>query len=243
MTVISSNNSSIGSIALAGGNEFRSNCIAMDKMLLARFKGSSDRPTRVVIIPTAAVKGSPRAAADNGVRHFNSLGAMASAALVVTRADADSARYHDQIRDADMVYLAGGDPPYLRDTLRGSAVWAAIRTVYERGGMIAGSSAGAMVLAARMRAYGMSGDWVDALHVVPNIVVFPHHRPASQESIQTMQRAIGESLFMIGIDEATACLSDEGTTNIWTVAGIGTVTLYTRDGTKVYSQGQQFILK
>src|SRR5271166_3242029 len=170
-----------GRIGLAGGNEFRSNCVTMDKMLLVQLKRSMDRPPRVVIIPTAAIKGNPKMAADNGVRHFTALGAAASAALVVTRADADSTRYADQIKEADMVYLAGGDPPYLRDTLRGSSVWAAIRAVYERGGIVAGSSAGAMVLAAKMRAYGMSGDWIEALNVVPNIVVFPHHRAASQE--------------------------------------------------------------
>jgi cyanophycinase len=232
-----------GSIALAGGNEFRSNCVTMDKMLLARLKRSPDRPPRVVIIPTAAVKGNPRMAADNGVRHFNALGAFASAALVISRADADSVRYSDQIKDADMVYLAGGDPPYLRDTLRGSTVWAAVRAVYERGGIIAGSSAGAMVLAAKMRAYGMSGDWIEALNVVPNIVVFPHHRPASQESIQAMQRAVGGSLFMLGIDEATACLSDNGNMNHWIVSGAGTVTVYARDGVQVFSDGQRFSLK
>ncbi len=235
--------SKTGSIALAGGNEFRSNCVTMDRRLLTQVSHPADRPVRVVIIPTAAVKGSPQMAADNGVRHFNALGAAASTALVLSRSDADSARFSEQIKEADIVYLAGGDPPYLRDTLRGSAVWAAIRAVYERGGTIAGSSAGAMVLAAKMRAYGMSGDWIEALNVVPNIVVFPHHRPASQESIQMMHRAVGGTLFMLGIDEATACLSDNGSVIDWTVSGAGTVTVYSRAGLQTYSDGQRFVLK
>ena len=89
----------------------------------------------------------------------------------------------------------------------------------------------------------MSGDWIEALNIVPNIVVFPHHRPASQESIQMMHRAVGGTLFMLGIDEATACLSDNGSVIDWTVSGAGTVTVYSRAGLQTYSDGQRFVLK
>jgi cyanophycinase-like exopeptidase len=94
-------------VALAGGNEFRANCVEMDRALLGRI---ALHPARVVVLPTAAVRGSPRMAADNGVRHFRELGAQASAAMIITRQDADDPAMVAQLQDAGLIYLAGGDP-------------------------------------------------------------------------------------------------------------------------------------
>ena len=47
---------------------------------------------------------------------------------------------------ADLIYLSGGSPGYLVETLRGSAAWEAIQRVWQRGGTLAGSSAGAMAI-------------------------------------------------------------------------------------------------
>jgi cyanophycinase len=211
----------VGILALAGGNEFRDNCIPMDERLLALLP----RHARVVIIPAAAVRGSPRMAAENGVRHFKRLGADAAPAMVVTRAQADDPRLIQPVETADMVYLAGGDPGYLLDVLRGSALWRMMWGVYQRGGMLAGSSAGAMVLSARMRTWNV-GDWVDGLKVAP-LAVLVHHIGMDHESAHHLREALrktGPALPIVGIAEATACVHVEGQT--WEVAGVGGVTVY-----------------
>lgn len=225
----------MGIIALAGGNEFRSNCAAMDRRIL----GHISRPSpRVVILPTAAVRGSPRMAAENGMRHFNALGANAAAAMVITREDAQNPAHVHAIKDADLIYLAGGEPPYLLNVLRDTRLWDAILAILARGGVLAGSSAGAMVLAARMRAMGIHGEWIDALNLVPNVVVIPHHQDSQRDTIRAMQREM--NLTFLGIDEATACISED--LRQWMVVGAGSVTVYRADGTDRYAADEPFML-
>ncbi len=225
----------MGIIALVGGNEFRRNCVAMDRQIL----GCIPKPApRVVILPTAAVRGSPRMAADNGVRHFTVLGAQATAVMVSTREDAHNPAYVQTIVDADLIYLAGGEPPYLLNVLHDTPLWDAILAIPARGGVLAGSSAGAMVLAAKMRARGIDGDWIDALNIVPNVVVIPHHQQSKRAAIQALQRKM--NLAILGIDEATACISED--LQQWTVAGAGSVTVYLEDGITRYAADRLFAL-
>ncbi len=173
----------MGFVALAGGNEFRDNCKAMDKSLLEQLE---HQPPRVVILPTAAIKGSPRMAAENGVRHFKALGADASAVMVITHEDANDPALFTSLTEADLVYIAGGDPWYLLETLRDTAILLEILAVQGRGGVIAGSSAGAMVLAEKMRTENSIG-WIDGLGVVKNVGVLPHHQNADHQFLALMK--------------------------------------------------------
>jgi cyanophycinase len=228
----------MGIIVLAGGNEFRKNCVAMDSRILQLIP---NRPPRVAILPTAAVRGSPRLAAENGIRHFKALGAEATAVMVVNRADADDLGQAAALKEADLVYLAGGDPWYLLDTLRGSAVLTAMLDVAARGGAIAGSSAGAMVLAAQMRTGDFDG-WIDALDVVKHVAVLPHHQQADPATIRELLSKRDPQVSGLGIDEATACFSQDDNGTTWEVAGVGGVTLYTADNSRRYQPGQRFTI-
>src|SRR5438045_662456 len=131
----------MGTIALVGGNEFRPECEPMDLALLQRIDG---KPPKVAILPTAAAHDGPEIAADNGVRYFTALEARPYAVMVIDEAGANDAGHVSKVQDADMVYLAGGNPWLLLEILRGSGVMTAITRLYEQGGVIAGSSAGAM---------------------------------------------------------------------------------------------------
>lgn len=225
----------MGLIALVGGDEFRPNCVPMDEALLRLTK----RPTpRVLILPTAAAHQGPRQAAENGMRYFAALGAVPDAALVLTRADADDAQHTQHIADADVVYLTGGDPRHLLDTLTGSAVWKAIVAVFARGGMVAGSSAGAMVLGGWMRR-GHT-EWVPALGLAPRIAVLPHHEHAQPANVVPLRASLDPSVAILGIPTATACVSEDG--NGWQVLGASAVTLYRNDDTTAFPPGRAFRL-
>lgn len=226
----------MGIIALAGGNEFRTDCAMMDRRLLERL--GKPEP-RVVIIPTAAVRGNPRMAGENGVRHFRTLGAWASMALIVTRAEANTPRLFDAILDADVVYIAGGDPGYLLETIRDTLLWRAILGVYERGGMIAGSSAGAMLLSAYMRVWN-KGDWTAGLGLASRVAVLVHHNGSTATTNDPL-RMTPAGLPIVGIAEATACFSDDDET--WEVAGGGSVTVYRHDEATRYVHGIRFRLE
>jgi cyanophycinase-like exopeptidase len=74
------------------------------------------------------------------------------------RAWGDSGRYADdpalvaRIAAANVVYLSGGKPGFLLNTLRGSHAWDAVHEVYARDRGLAGCSAGAMILGAKLTA-------------------------------------------------------------------------------------------
>jgi len=66
--------------------------------------------------------------------------------LVVTRArDADRADVEAAVRDAEVVFFAGGDQCDYARVFRGTRVQAAVESVYARGGGIAGTSAGTAI--------------------------------------------------------------------------------------------------
>ena len=107
--------------------------------------------------PTAAVRAAPdrRGPRGRGVagpvaalgrEQAERLGVEQVPVLVRDRADADSPELAALVEGAGLVYLSGGNPPYLARTLRGTRVWAAIVAAWQAGAALAGCSAGAMAL-------------------------------------------------------------------------------------------------
>ncbi len=222
----------MGTIVLMGGGEFRPNCVAVDRSILGRMVG---QPPRVVIVPTAAREG-PSVVARNGVGYFQSLGVEATAAMVLARADAGDPHLASMFRPTDLVYLTGGDPWHLLQTLRGSRVWAAIVQAWSAGAIIAGSSAGAMVLGDRM---WWNGGWTDGLGLAPGVAVLPHYRLTASPKPEPWFGKLG-GLTVLGIPEATACISEYG--HAWLVAGEAKVAVFGEDRAEVYGSGEGFAL-
>jgi cyanophycinase len=217
-----------GLIVLMGGNEFRPECEAMDRSILARIGITP----RVVILPTAAARENPGLAAQNGVRYFKHLGANAEAAMIVDSATARDEKWLGLIQNADLIYLAGGDPAYLLETLRHSAAWEAAQEGWNRGWTLAGSSAGAMVLGGQMWAPGKG--WQEGLSLLPGLAIIPHHaRLANVWNAQRMRSSLAKGVTLIGIDEATALLGPP-----WEVIGPGKVAVYKSDSPEFFTQGR-----
>ena len=87
------------------------------------------RPPRYVQLATAAVPDGPAVVErwhNLGIAQAERLGVEPVVVPVNDRADAESPAMAAQIAGAGLVYLSGGDPAYLADTLRDTAVWAAI---------------------------------------------------------------------------------------------------------------------
>jgi cyanophycinase len=217
----------IGHIALTGGNEFRRECDPMDRALLDLVGGP--RAT-VVILPTAATNENPYVAGENGIRHFGRLNARADKLMIVDAETASQRELAVAVEKHDLVYFTGGDPIYLADVLRGSKTWEAVLAVYARGGLIAGSSAGAMVLGGQLWRFD---GWVAGLGLVPNVAVVPHHATlAARWNAPAMAAALPADVTLLGIDEVTAVLLPEGL-----VLGQGEVTVYGPDGPRAYAAG------
>ena len=220
-----------GVIGLVGGEEFRVGCEDMDREIM---QASGQDPSRVVIIPTAAVTG-PAKAANDGVRHFASLGGDSTELMVLEREHAEDPDMIAGIEGAGVIYFTGGSPDHLLATIKDSKLLAAILSAMEKGTVLAGSSAGAMVLGSMMRRPRI-GQWVEALAVAPGIAVLPHHEGRDPE--QTARELTGQvpaGTTVFGIDARTGCLGNPGN---WRVVGSGNVTVYQGNQWVVYRSGQ-----
>lgn len=224
-----------GTMALVGGDEFRQNCREMDREIM---QAAARHPARVVIIPTAAANSGPEKAAQDGVTHFNQLGGQAEALLILDRSQADDAGLVAGVVAADLIYFTGGNPDHLLATLRDSRLLAAIAAALERGAILAGSSAGAMVMGSLMRR-PRAGEWVPGLGLAPGIALLPHHENSDPAvvlpQLQSQLADRLDGLIVLGLDAQTGVLGQPGR---WRVMGYGKITAYRAGGWQVYQAGE-----
>ena len=223
-----------GKIALVGGDEFLPNCREMDNQLI---EATGYVSPKVLIVPTAAATERPELAARHGVQQFEALGADVSPLMVVNSDDANDEDVIADVDKAEMLYLTGGNPAYLLEVLRGSLLLRRITHGLERGMILAGSSAGAMVLGERMR----FRQWADALGVVPGVAVLPHHeRSSKSRTSREVAVETSDGVTALGIDGATGCFTEgDG----WRVLGVGSVTVYKGREWYTYESGEYFELE
>ncbi len=229
----------MGMIVLAGGDEFRRAYDGPDRALLGLLPPNAGH---IVILPTAASRQGPEQAIANGVRHFKSLAPQApvEGALVIDEASANDSALAMRIASAGMVYLTGGDPGYLVQVLRGSEALAAIAAVVARGGVVAGSSAGAMALGEQMR---WAGGWQPALDQVHGVVALPHHgnRPLPLDRVRA---GLPESFVALGLPTGVNCVglraAGDGDQFSWRVFGKHPVTIYRSNGVTQARDGETF---
>lgn len=143
-----------------------------------------------------------------GVRHLQKL-------EIETRCDAQSAATIERLHDADGIFFTGGDQLRITSQIGDTPVSDAILAIYERGGLIAGTSAGASVMSDTMLVTGESHGThriADSLRMAPGLGLI-HHVVIDQHFSQRGRfgRLVGavshnpQSLGL-GIDEDTALI-------------------------------------
>ncbi len=180
----------------------------MNPVDLALLEG---RPQRVVMLPTAAGEESPERIAywsKLGVDHYRDLGVASLVLPVLDRDDANSPELAHSIEGAGLIYLSGGSPAYLAETLRNSVVLAAIIEAWHQGAALAGCSAGACALTAIAggfrhpeRLSGPGLGLIDHLAIIPHFDRFDRRDPAL---VAAMRDRVPSELTLIGVDERTA---------------------------------------
>ena len=226
-----------GYILLEGGAEFGGRMAEPDRRAL-ELAGGFEIP--VGILPTAAAPDhNDRRAGANGVRWFTHLGAMRVTLVSVTdRASANGESQAEMIRQSRLIYLLGGFPRYLEETLRASLSWQAMQEAFRSGAVIGGSSAGAMVLCEHY--YDPeSSSLRQGLNLIPGVCLIPHHNTFGKGWAARLASLLPKGLW-IGIDEQTGIIGEP--TAHWTVYGKGRVTLYHLGKTRVYHPGETFSL-
>lgn len=228
-----------GYLLLEGGAEFGGQMSQPDLRAI-ELAGGPDAP--ICIIPTAAVPDNNyQRAGRNGVNWFKSLGTRHVESLaLIDKASANDPAIVNAISRSRLVYMLGGFTGYLGETLKGSASWQAMLQAYSHGAVIAGSSAGAMVMCQYYFDPGKR-QVVEGLGLLPNTGVLPHHNTFGKNWAQQLTTLL-PNVVLLGIDERTGMIDDgKGGRKVgWRVYGQGGVTLY-RDGRMVlYNAGESF---
>ena len=237
MNESSGENQRSGTLALVGAGEYLPAMEPVDRALLAYL----DTPVRVVVLPTAAAPdgpGVPERWAQMGVEHFTRLAVEVQPVMLLSRADAENLALAEQIASANFVYFSGGKPRYLLETLQGTPAWQAVLRVYQAGGVVAGCSAGAMVMGGELLDFPQVWRTLPALGLVPDVLVIPHfdEMPKSMASLMSKSQ---RNLTTVGIDGMTALVRHNG---LYTVSGRGGVTVMTGASKIRYSAGQEVAL-
>ena len=206
-----------GPLALIGGAEWTEGC-DFDQALWQ----DSGR-AEVLVLPTAAAYEHPERAVEAARSWFARFGAKVDALMVLSRPDALDPAAADRLRAARFVYLSGGSPMHLRSVLKDTPAWTALVEAWRGGAVLAGSSAGAMVLGDSM-VDPRGGALTLGLGLLERIAVLPHYDTWSEEKAhRTVQLATGH-LRIAAIDERTALIRDPD--GSWCVRGAGEVTVY-----------------
>lgn len=230
-----------GHILLAGGAEFQPGMEAADRRAIA-LAGGPDAPVRIIPAAAAPDHNHGRAGA-NAVRWFRSLGARDVASLPLTdAASAADPAVAAELRAARLIYLLGGFPRHLGDSLAGSPAWAACLEAHAAGAVIAGSSAGAMVLCATY--FDPQGkELAPGLGLVAGACVLPHHNGFGAGWAPRLAPQL-PGLALLGLDERTGVVDEDlgGGARGWRVYGPGAATLYRAGARAVYASGEGFTL-
>jgi cyanophycinase len=222
-------------LALVGGDEFNPGNEEQDRLLAA-----AARPGPAFVVPTAAARQKPEQSVAHATRWFRRLGVELEELPVLKRADAKSPTLAQRARAGGLFYLVGGDPGWVAEVLRGSAVWAAMFDAWRDGAALAGSSAGAMALCSHTLIRAKWPDHVnrrpvDALGVVAKTAVLPHYDTFGHKWVDSA-RAAAPEMTLLGVDERSAAVWDG---EAWLAAGPGAVTVISGAKVARFASGER----
>lgn len=220
-------------LIIIGGKEDRS----ADKVILgevARRIGSGK-----LVVSTVAVPSNPDGLFEEYEKAFRSLGVKHLYKLEINnREEATSASKLRILDDAAGVFFTGGDQMKITSQVGDTLIFRRVQEIYEEGGVIAGTSAGAAVMSETMLVTGGDEDSHvigGSLRMAPGLglisdVIFDQHF-MERGRLGRLLGAVAQNPknLGIGIDEQTAIVVERG--NGFYVLGSGAV--YVIDGSEV----------
>jgi len=220
-------------LIIIGGKEDRSNT----KIILgevARRVGSGK-----LVVTTVAMSNGPEELFDQYQKAFRSLGVKHVYNLEIN--ERQEAKQESRVRildDASAVFFTGGDQLKITSQIGDTPIFQRIREIYEEGGVIAGTSAGAAVMSETMlveggnensHVIGGSVRMAPGLGLIDGVVIDQHFMERGRFGRLIGAVAQNPKNLGIGIDEQTAIVVERG--NGFYVLGSGGV--YVIDGTEV----------
>jgi cyanophycinase len=225
-----------GPLALVGSGEYLTVMTETEGLLLA------GRAPKYVQIPTAAAPEGPASLerwVALGQEQAARLGVEAVPIVARTREEANAPELAAQVTGAGLIYLSGGNPPFLASTLRGTLLWEAVHQAWQGGAALAGCSAGAIALTSWVpHLRNPLKDPDPGLGVLPELRVIPHFDRFVGWMPDLVSRYLAkapEGVTVLGVDEDTALVLDDG---VATVHGRQQVWVLSTDGRTGYAAGE-----
>ncbi|MBX3283880.1 MAG: Type 1 glutamine amidotransferase-like domain-containing protein [Actinobacteria bacterium] len=206
-----------GHLALIGGGEFGEGC-SFDAALL-----EASGAEEVLVLPTGAAYEHPHRSVEQAAGWFDRLGVRARGLDVLARPDALSPEHAEAVAGSRFTYLVGGSPMHLRSVLKDSLVWDALVAAWQRGGTLAGSSAGAQVLCDPM-VDPRGGAFTLGLGLLTGVAVIPAHDTWSEDAAHRTLKMSPPELVLAGVDSRTALIREPDGT--WRAEGAGQVAVF-----------------
>jgi cyanophycinase len=219
-----------GTLALVGSGEYLPPMEPVDRRLIERL----GEPARVVCLPTAAGQEGPQSIgywSNLGVGHFTGLGAEVRAVEIIDHETAQDEKLVDDIRWANFVYLSGGRPDYLHNSLAETPAFEAIEGVLAKGGVVAGCSAGAMIWGERATPF----PWHRGFGYLTGAVIIPHFDEMSGWVMDIVKKVLANNLTILGVEGNTALVC---TRDGYSVSGAGGVVVWNGQGKERCTDGQ-----
>jgi cyanophycinase len=198
-------------------------------VVLKRFvKLAGGRRSRIVVIPTAS--SFPEEVSEAYRDVFTRLrGGDVSVVHPRTRRDADDPEMVQLLDEATGVFITGGSQVKLAQNIVGTPVGAAVHRAYERGVVVAGTSAGASIMSQFMISLGEEGltprqrvsQLSAGLGLIGNIIIDQHFDQRGRYGRLMSMVAVSPSLLGLGIDENTAAEVRDG--RVLSVIGTGAI--------------------
>lgn len=212
-----------GTLALVGSGEYLPRVNSLDGELLNRL----GQPARVALLATGAGTEGPERIdywQNLGYRHFSDLGvAEVDRVPVVDRSSALNEAFAERVARSNFVYLSGGKPVYLYETLAGTPVWGAIQSVLAGGGVVAGCSAGAMIFAEILPPDPFHWSGKPAFGLLNGCFILPHFDEIPGGLVKSAAQ-LGGKRWLVGIEGSTALVCSSAGMQ---VSGLGGVTFAT----------------
>ncbi|NLZ93125.1 MAG: cyanophycinase [Firmicutes bacterium] len=218
-------------VIIGGAEDKKGEC----KILRRFFKLAGGRNAHIVVLSTAS---SDPHAGIQYQRIFNDFGAeQVQVFAIQNREEAASTQFCDSLKDSTGIFFTGGDQLRITGILGGSVLGGELLKSFERGAVIAGTSAGASVMSETMLVGGLDDAtpskeiirMAPGLGLIKDVIVDQHF--AQRGRIGRLLTVVAHNPYIlgIGIDEDTAIVIDG--TEEFEVIGSGTVTVL--DGRQV----------
>ncbi len=225
-------------IILYGSGEFTDAVNLIDEHLISVY-----RPNTIAIIPTAAgLEHDAYKWIGMAEKHYEKFNIKVQPVEIYNSIDANNPGLVNKLTDCDWIFFSGGNPNYLHQVLEDSLLWKKVLEKYQKGSILLGSSAGAMIMGKyilvkplKSLTSNQTSNWLKSFGlidytVLPHFNRISHFKAIIEKMLKTSSKEINHK--WLGIDEDTAGIFDD---DLIKVLGVGKIEKHQNKNVTLYN--------